>query len=527
MRTEQARPVRLSDYRPPDWLVDTVELDVSLDPTATKVRATLALRPNPQSARARPCGARRRWARRSSRSSSTACAMPAGSYEATPDQLTIAQAARRSLHARDRDRGRPVGQHAIDGALPLQRHLLHAMRGRGLSPHHLFPDRPDVMAVYTTRIEADKSESARCCSATAISSSAGDVPGTTRHFAVWHDPFPKPSYLFALVGGNLASISDTFTTMSGRTVALHIYVEPGKEDRCAPGPWTRCKRSMRWDEEAFGREYDLDIFMIVAVSDFNMGAMENKGLNVFNDKIRAGLRRHRDRRRLCRHRGGHRARVLPQLDRQPHHLPRLVPALPEGRPHRLPRSGIHLRPAFAPGQAHLRRARPARQQFVEDAGPLAHPVRPSRIARSTTSTRRPSTRRARRSCACSRRCSGQAGFRKGMDLYFDAPRRRGRHRRTSSSSASRTRTGTDLTQFMRWYSQSGTPEIVVSAQLRRQRADLPARYLAQSVPPTPGQPVEGADGDPARGPGLVGANGRDMSLSLEGWAAGGARRAHR
>ena len=110
------------------------------------------------------------------------------------------------------------------------------------------------------------------------------MAGTTRHFAVWHDPFPKPAYLFALVGGDLGCVEDRFVTMSGREVTLRIYVEHGKEDRCA---WAMdlLKRSMRWDEEAFGREYDLDIFMIVAVSDFNMGAMENKGLNVFNDKL--------------------------------------------------------------------------------------------------------------------------------------------------------------------------------------------------------------------------------------------------
>ena len=114
--------------------------------------------------------------------------------------------------------------------------------------------------------------------------SAGKVPGTGKHFAIWHDPHPKPSYLFALVGGNLARVPDRFTTASGREVALNIYVEPGKEDRCG---WAMesLKRAMRWDEERFGREYDLDVFNIVAVSDFNMGAMENKGLNIFNDKL--------------------------------------------------------------------------------------------------------------------------------------------------------------------------------------------------------------------------------------------------
>ena len=112
---------------------------------------------------------------------------------------------------------------------------------------------------------------------------AGDLDGGDRHFAVWHDPFPKPSYLFALVGGKLACVEDRFRTMSGRGVTLRIYVEPGKESRCGHA-MDSLKRAMRWDEDAFGREYDLDIFMIVAVSDFNMGAMENKGLNIFNDK---------------------------------------------------------------------------------------------------------------------------------------------------------------------------------------------------------------------------------------------------
>ncbi len=146
-----------------------------------------------------------------------------------------------------------------------------------------FIDRPDALAVYTVRIEADRATTPVLLSNGNLIEQ-GDIPGTDRHFAVWHDPFPKPSYLFALVGGDLASVHDSFTTASGRKVALGIYVEPGKEDRCG---WAMesLKRAMRWDEERFGLEYDLDVFNIVAVSDFNMGAMENKGLNIFNDKL--------------------------------------------------------------------------------------------------------------------------------------------------------------------------------------------------------------------------------------------------
>ena len=188
--------------------------------------------------------------------------------------------------------------------------------------------------------------------------------------------------------------------MSGRTVALRIYVEPGKEDRCG---WAMdsLKRSMRWDEEVFGCEYDLDIFMIVAVSDFNMGAMENKGLNIFNDKYVLASSRDRDRHRLRARRGDHRARVFPQLDRRPHHLPRLVPALPQGRADRLPRPGIHLRSALARrSSASPTCARCARSSSSRMPG--RSPIRCGRrlIARSTTSTPRRFTRRAPKSSAC-------------------------------------------------------------------------------------------------------------------------------
>ena len=146
-----------------------------------------------------------------------------------------------------------------------------------------FLDRPDVLATYTVRIEADLNEAPVLLSNGNLLE-RGTLDGGRRHYAVWHDPFPKPCYLFALVGGDLSSIASTFRTMSGREVDLRIYVEHGKEERAA---WAMdsLKRAMRWDEERFGREYDLDVFNIVAVSDFNMGAMENKGLNVFNDRL--------------------------------------------------------------------------------------------------------------------------------------------------------------------------------------------------------------------------------------------------
>ena len=384
-----------------------------------------------------------------------------------------------------------------------------------------FPDRPDVMAVYTTRIEADKAE-ARCCSPTAISSASGDVPGTSRHFAVWHDPFPKPSYLFALVGGD-ARLRRGHASAPCRaaTSTLRIYVEPGKEDRCGYA-MDSLKRSMRWDEEAFGREYDLDIFMIVAVSDFNMGAMENKGLNVFNDKYVLASPETATDADFERHRGDHRARVFPQLDRQPHHLPRLVPALPQGRAHGLPRPGIHRRPALARGRAHQRRARLARASVRRGC----RPARPSGAARALSRDQQflhgDGLREGRRGRAHAQDAArpGRTSARAWTSISTATTARP----RPSSSScnASPTLRGVDLAQFMLWYSQAGTPEVVVHRQLRCARQDLPLD-VAQTVPPTPGQPIK----EPMVIPlaiGLVGRDGRDLPLKLAGGRSDRARR---
>jgi aminopeptidase N len=281
MRTEQARPVRLEDYRPPDWLVETVDLDIRLDPKATRVRATLNLRPNPQGTAPAPLVLDGDGLTLVSLRLDGAD-LAAESYVATPDSLTIAQPPAGPFTLEVETLVDPSANTQLMGLYRSSNTYCTQCEAEGFRRITYFPDRPDVMAVYTTRIEAEKAEAAVLL-ANGNLVATGDVQGTSRHFAVWHDPFPKPAYLFALVGGNLAMIEDSFVTMTGRAVTLQIYVEPGKETRCGYA-MDALKRSMRWDEEAFGREYDLDIFMIVAVSDFNMGAMENKGLNIFNDK---------------------------------------------------------------------------------------------------------------------------------------------------------------------------------------------------------------------------------------------------
>ncbi|MBN8936371.1 MAG: aminopeptidase N, partial [Rhizobiales bacterium] len=365
-----------------------------------------------------------------------------------------------------------------------------------------------VMAVYTTRIEADKAEAPVLLSNGNLRE-AGDLPGG-RHFAVWHDPWPKPAYLFALVGGKLGHIEDRFVTMSGREVALRIYVEPGKEDR-AGYAMDSLKRAMRWDEETFGREYDLDVFMIVAVSDFNMGAMENKGLNVFNDKyvlassatatdadfvnIEAVIAHEyfhnwtgnritcRDWFQLCLKEG---LTVYRDQEFTSDQRSRVVARIGDVR-------GL---------RAH---------QFVEDAGPLAHPVRPEVYREINNFYTTTVYEKGAEVVRMIHTLIGAAQFRKGMDLYFE------RHDGEAATIEQFVQcfadvSGRDLKQFMRWYSQAGTPEVVASghydAKAKTYRLDL-----AQVIPPTPGQPTK----EPMVIPlvtGLVDGNGRDVPLTL-------------
>src|SRR5262249_30448642 len=228
MRTEEARPVRLEDYRPPDWLVETVDLDVSLDPAATRVRATLLLKP----------GAATPAPLLLDGDGLTLTALeldgaplPAEQYVATADRLTIAQPPQRPFRLAIETVVDPAANTQLSGLYRSGSIYCTQCEAEGFRRITYFPDRPDVMAVYTTPIDAAKAD-APVLLANGTRVAAGDVPGTDRHFAVWHDPFRKPSYLFALVGGRLGCVEDRFRTMSGRDVVLRIYVEPGKEDRC-------------------------------------------------------------------------------------------------------------------------------------------------------------------------------------------------------------------------------------------------------------------------------------------------------
>jgi aminopeptidase N len=508
MRTEEARPVHLEDYRPPDWLVETVELDVSLDPTATQVRAALTLRPNGNGAAPAPLMLDGESLKLRALKLDGA-ALPPEQFVATPERLTIAQPPQRRFRLEIETVVDPSANTQLLGLYRSGAIYCTQCEAEGFRRITYFPDRPDVMAVYTTRIEAEKAD-APALLANGNLVASGDVPGTTRHFAVWHDPFPKPSYLFALVGGKLACVEDRFRTMSGREVALRIYVEPGKETRCVYA-MDSLKRAMRWDETAFGREYDLDIFMIVAVSDFNMGAMENKGLNVFNDKyvlaspetatdndferIEAIIAHEyfhnwtgnritcRDWFQLCLKEG---LTVFRDQEFSADQRSRAVERISDVR-------GL---------RAH---------QFVEDAGPLAHPVRPTVYREINNFYTATVYEKGAEVVRMLTRLLGPENFRKGMDLYF------ARHDGEAATIEQFVQcfadvSGADLTQFMLWYSQAGTPEVVATgsydAHAQSYRLDL-----AQSVPATPGQPSK----EPMVVPlaiGLVGRNGRDLPLKL-------------
>jgi aminopeptidase N len=508
MRTDEPRPVRLQDYRPPDWLVETVELDVSLDPSATRVRAALLIKPNPNASAPAPLLLDGDGLKLVSLRLDGAPLAPEH-YVATPDHLTLAQPPQRAFRLEIETLVDPSANTQLTGLYRSGKTYCTQCEAEGFRRITYFPDRPDVMAVYTTRIEADVAD-APVLLANGNLLSFGTLPGGIRHFAVWHDPFPKPSYLFALVGGTLAFIEDQFRTMSGRDVTLRIYVEPGKEDRCSYA-MDSLKRAMRWDEEAFGREYDLDMFMIVAVSDFNMGAMENKGLNIFNDKyILASAATATDTdyaaiEAIVAHEYFHNWTGNRITCRDWFQL-----CLKEGLT-------VFRDQEFTSDQRSraVERIKDVRglraTQFVEDAGPLAHPVRPTQYREINNFYTTTVYEKGAEVVRMLQVLLGPQLFRAGMDLYF------ARHDGEAATVEQFVQcfadaSGRNLSQFMLWYAQSGTPEIVATgtfdARSKTYRLDL-----AQTLPPTPGQPSK----EPMLIPlavGLVGPDGRDQPLRL-------------
>src|SRR5579872_3456982 len=275
MRTEEPRAIHLSDYKAPEFRITTVHLDFTLEPEATRVEAKLAIERRAGTGPLVLAGECQKLL-------SVALdgrALGTADYLLDDKNLTLPDPPDRLILEIESEIN-PAANTALEGLFLSSAMFCTQCEPEGFRRITYFLDRPDNLSIFTVRLDADKEQYPVLLS-NGNRIDSGDLPGG-RHFAVWHDPFPKPSYLFALVAGDLGSIHDSFTTMTGRTIALDIFVEYGNESR-AHYAMGALKRSMQWDEAAYGREYDLDIFMIVAVSAFNMGAMENKGLNIFND----------------------------------------------------------------------------------------------------------------------------------------------------------------------------------------------------------------------------------------------------
>ncbi len=456
MRTETPIPIRLADYRPSDHLIDRVALDIHLDPHATQVRATLHLRPNP----AGRAGAALVLDGEDLTLLSLdldGVALAPDAYRITDTGLTLAQPPGAPFTLTIRTRIDPTANTRLMGLYRSNGVYCTQCEADGFRRITYFLDRPDVMAVYTTRIEADRAE-APVLLGNGNPVEAGDAGGG-RHYAVWHDPHPKPAYLFALVGGRLDRLGGGFTTRDGRAVELGIYVEPGKADRAAYA-LDAVIRSMAWDETAFGRIYDLDVFNVVAVSDFNMGAMENKGLNIFNDRyVLASPETATDAdyaaiEAIIAHEYFHNWSGNRVTCRDWFQL-----CLKEGltvfRDQEFS-SDMRSRAVHRIGEVRTLRAR----QFPEDAGPLAHPVRPQAYAEINNFYTATVYEKGAEIVRMLRTLLGTETFARGMDRYFSECDG------TAATvedflAAFATVSGRDLSAFARWYERPGTPVVTV------------------------------------------------------------------
>lgn len=340
-----------------------------------------------------------------------------------------------------------------------------------------FPDKPDTLACYTTRITADKTTCPVLLSNGNLIESGESPDG--RHWAVWHDPFKKPSYLFALVAGQLACVSDTFVTASGNLIDLKLYVEPGNENRCAHA-LASLKKAMRWDEEQFGREYDLRTYMIVAVSDFNMGAMENKGLNIFNSKYvlarpdSATDSDYADIEGIIAHEYFHNWTGNRITCRDWFQL-----SLKEGLTvYRDQEFSCDMNTRDVNRIQDVQALR--NMQFPEDAGSLAHPVRPESYQEINNFYTATIYNKGAEVIRMIHTLLGKEGFRHGMDLYFQ------RHDGQAVTiddfvAAMSDATNRDLTQFKRWYTQAGTPVVTVNQAFNKGQLTL---TFTQTCPAT-------------------------------------------
>jgi aminopeptidase N len=514
MNIASPQTVYLKDYKPVPYLIDEVSLDFDLAPEATRVSSRLSLRPNEA---AGPDGAPLVLAGEKLELKAISVdgkPIDKSRYSVNASSLTIAEVPQKPFTLEIVTLCNPKANTELSGLYVSNNIFCTQCEAEGFRRITYFYDRPDVMARYKVRIEGPVATCPVLLS-NGNPGETGKIPGTDRHFALWDDPHPKPSYLFALVAGDLAHMADSFVTQSGRKVDLRIYVERGKEDRCG---WAMesLKTSMRWDEERFGLEYDLDIFMIVAVSDFNMGAMENKGLNVFNDKYILALPEtatdvdYVNIEAIIAHEYFHNWTGNRITCRDWFQL-----CLKEGLTvFRDQEFTSDIRSRAVKRIADVKRLRA--DQFPEDGGPLAHPVRPASYIEINNFYTATVYEKGAELCRMMLTLIGRDAFRKAMDLYFE------RHDGEAATVEDFVRcmadaSGRDLSQFFSWYEQAGTPEVVVSEKYN-EAAKTYDLTLEQVTAPTPGQPDKAALQIPL-GIGLVGPDGEDLPLDLDGTGA--------
>ena len=507
MRTDTPQAIKLADYRPPAFLVDEVHLAFDLKPSATRVRARLQVRRNGDHAEPLKFNGERLTAISvaiDGRALAEAERTIDGDYliiPDTPDVFTLETEVEID----------PEANKALDGLYMSGGRFCTQCEAEGFRKITFWPDRPDVLSRFTVRIEADKAFHRLLANGNLMES--GPLPDG-RHFAVWNDPFPKPCYLFALVAGELDVLEDKLVTMTGRTVDLRIYVDPGMAPRAAYA-MDALKRSMKWDEDTFGLEYDLDLFMIVAVRDFNFGAMENKGLNIFNSSLLLAdpaTATDMDFERIesvVAHEYFHNWTGDRVTCRDWFQL-----CLKEGLTVFRDQSFSADQRGHAVQRIKDVKALRARQ-FAEDQGPLAHPVRPSSYLKIDNFYTATIYEKGAEVIRMLKTLIGSDAFRKGMDLYFE---RWDGHATTVEEfiRCFADASGQDLTAFFAWYEQAGTPKINLTSRYDAERRELHLE-IVQETAPTPGQPIKGALPIPVT-LGLLDGDGRTQAFVRDGQA---------
>ncbi|HEC18070.1 MAG TPA: aminopeptidase N [Gammaproteobacteria bacterium] len=509
----QPKTVYLADYRPPDFFIDTVELSFELDEADTLVTSVMQVRRNEQSSGNPGLVLSGRELELVS-VSVDGHPLDAGEYELDTESLRIPTLPN-VFSLKIITRIHPQDNTSLGGLYTSGGNFCTQCEAEEFRKITYYLDRPDVMARFTTTLTADKQKYP-------VLLSNGNLLATGelddgRHWATWQDPFPKPAYLFALVAGDLARIEDSFTTMSGRRVDLHLYVQHHNTDKCEHA-MRSLKNAMAWDERVYGREYDLDLYMIVAVDDFNMGAMENKGLNVFNSRYvlaRPDTATDADYQGIegvIGHEYFHNWSGNRVTCRDWFQL-----SLKEG--FTVFRDQEFSADMNSRGVQRIQDVNVLRtHQFREDAGPMAHPVRPESYVEINNFYTVTVYNKGAEVVRMLAHLVGDEGFRRGTDLYFE--RHDGQAVTTDDFVAAiEDANQADFSQFKLWYSQAGTPVLEVSQDYdpRQRRFRLTVK---QSCPPTPGQ----AEKQPFHIPlavGLLDEAGKDLPLRLRGEDAPG------